>query len=1404
MVLLFLTLFVFLPLAKAQIEPVSWTHLSSATGDLPVPPNNSGQSGLRVVDLDQNGQSDYIITLWSAAETVVWYRHIGDSFEKYVIDTETPNLSHGKKFKDIDGDGDIDLLFGDAFARNKIYWWENPYPDYEANTPWVRRIVRDSGENMYHDNIWGDFDGDGTDELIAWNQDGLQLLLFEIPADPKTSGPWPATPIFTWTGSTRKYRGAAAADINLDGKIDFVGGGGWFEHTGGTNFIFHPIDAAMSYSQITVGQLIPGGNPEVVCVLELVDGPLNMYEWTGSEWQTLPILGNVPRSHTLQIGDVNLDGHLDIVTGELGQWSAPSEPPDNPDAKISVLYGDGQGNFTQQIVFAGQGDLEGQLADIDNDGDLDIVAKPFRHNIPRVDIYINQVLIPLVDVPDVVGFSQSAAESAIVAAGLLVGAVNTTYSDTVPAGDVISQDPVAGTSVSEGSAVDIVVSLGTFPDLLLVQLPMDEGSGTVAGDVSGNGNNGTLINGPVFETDTPDDSPFAVRFDGADDYIDLGQLDVNGDGLTLAAWFNADSFPGSYRDPRLISKASGVADDDHVFMLGTISSGTVTRLRARVRVGGVTTTLIATSGNLSTGVWQHAALTYDGATLRLYLNGTEVGSTTLSGPVDIDPGLSVVVGAQPPGAGDRFFDGLIDDVRILQRAMSATELEEFKEDSPELLVYEWNEPVTVADRGFPWNQPPMASANGDWTVPINYAEGTLYFRVEVFSQPVPQQMRLQFCVWQDNLTLEACGPLDGVSGTPGTLETWSVEIDNMWKKNGVPIDWSRPRQRYAVAIKNTAGDPVSNFRDWNWNGEDPDEWYPLDMRFTVVVVEKGGTFSGWNNYIPTPAVVGLSQSDAESAIVAAGLLVGAVATANSDTVPAGDVISQNPVAGTSVPDGSAVDLVVSLGPLQMVDVPAVVGLSQSDAESAIVAAGLLVGQVSSAYSDTVPAGDVISQNPAAGTSVPSNSAVDIVVSSGGVPQMVDVPDVAGLSQSAAESAIVAAGLLVGQVSSANSVTVPAGDVISQNPTAGTSVPSNSAVHFTVSLGSMPTIDVWYGENQSFGQYGQPQNWINILGNVFDLDGIASLSYTLNGSSPVSLRLGADGRRLAYSGDFNVDLDIADLLSGPNTLELTATDGAGNESNETVTVNYQADAEWPSPYAIDWSALASPEEIQDVAQVVDGKWQLENGNVRTAEPGYDRLIAVGDMAWQDYEITVPITLNEVPPSGAGFGVLMRWNGHTDSPVVTSNPKSGYFPLGAIMWHRNGKLEIYGNNADILGRKDLVWSVGTKYWLKVRVETVPGVGGLYSLKAWEDGPEPATWDLTGQEDLSDPQTGSMMLIAHLADVSFGDVTINAIAPPAQYVLNVSTAGTGQVLLDPPGGTYTEGWQVRAGSLAAGVVI
>jgi RHS repeat-associated protein len=133
--------------------------------------------------------------------------------------------------------------------------------------------------------------------------------------------------------------------------------------------------------------------------------------------------------------------------------------------------------------------------------------------------------------------------------------------------------------------------------------------------------------------------------------------------------------------------------------------------------------------------------------------------------------------------------------------------------------------------------------------------------------------------------------------------------------------------------------------------------------------------------VAVPDVVGQTQASAESAITGAGLAVGTVTTQSSGTVPAGSVISQDPAAGAQVAPGSAVNLVVSTGPA-LVAVPNVVGQTQASAESAVTGAGLAVGTVTTQSSGTVPAGSVISQDPAAGAQVAPGSAVNLVVSTG--------------------------------------------------------------------------------------------------------------------------------------------------------------------------------------------------------------------------------------------------------------------------------------------------------------------------------------------------------------------------------------------------------------------------------------
>ncbi|MCG6969441.1 MAG: PASTA domain-containing protein [Gammaproteobacteria bacterium] len=197
--------------------------------------------------------------------------------------------------------------------------------------------------------------------------------------------------------------------------------------------------------------------------------------------------------------------------------------------------------------------------------------------------------------------------------------------------------------------------------------------------------------------------------------------------------------------------------------------------------------------------------------------------------------------------------------------------------------------------------------------------------------------------------------------------------------------------------------------------------------------------------ITTPYVVGLSLATAETDITAAGLVLGAVTYFNSDTVLAGNVISQTPLGGYPVTPGTEVDLTVSSGPA-LVSTPSVVGLSQSAAESAITTAGLIVGSISSVSSNSVPAGNVISQTPNGGTQVSAGSSVDLVISTGSA--AVSVPDVVGLNYSTAVNRITSAGLVMGNVSTV-STRRSCGVVRSQTPTGGTSVSTGSEVDLVV-------------------------------------------------------------------------------------------------------------------------------------------------------------------------------------------------------------------------------------------------------------------------------------------------------------------------------------------------------------------
>lgn len=241
----------------------------------------------------------------------------------------------------------------------------------------------------------------------------------------------------------------------------------------------------------------------------------------------------------------------------------------------------------------------------------------------------------------------------------------------------------------------------------------------------------------------------------------------------------------------------------------------------------------------------------------------------------------------------------------------------------------------------------------------------------------------------------------------------------------------------------------------------------------VLLTAAGGALVGCPPllYREVPNVVGLMDYDAQEAIESAGLVVGIITEAYNNTIPARVVISQSPLAGSSVPKGFPVDLIRSKGP-RSEGVPDVVGMTEADARSEIVSAGFSVGDVTRQYSDTTPEGVVMSQSPVGGTDAQPGDPVGFVVSRGKQdvdpdpdpdpdpgpdpdpdPDTILVPDVVGMAEVEAASAIAQAGLVLRLVTEEYSDTVPAGTVMGQEPAAGAKVQPGTPVDLLVSVGA---------------------------------------------------------------------------------------------------------------------------------------------------------------------------------------------------------------------------------------------------------------------------------------------------------------------------------------------------------------
>lgn len=328
----------------------------------------------------------------------------------------------------------------------------------------------------------------------------------------------------------------------------------------------------------------------------------------------------------------------------------------------------------------------------------------------------------------------------------------------------------------------------------------------------------------------------------------------------------------------------------------------------------------------------------------------------------------------------------------------------------------------------------------------------------------------------------------------------------------------------------------------------------------------------------------------------------------------------------------------------------------------------------------------------------------------------------------------------------------------------------------------PTIKYWYGAEQTFGAVGNSNPLINILGSISPASQAANVWYRLNNEKARQLMIGPDLHRLARSGDFNVEIERSRLKPGKNAFRITLHDLWGRKRVGEIVINYASEKEWPLPYKVDFSKISN---IQSVVDVIDGKWELTEDGVRTAEPYYDRTFAFGDDSWKDMELHAQVIFHRHfvdfkdrahngPPylSHAHTSFNMRWAGFPDDGTV---PRRAWQNLGSLValrcdlaqcnagsywWMHYG----YGRQGGKVKRSEMVrdqrfqLDLDERYNYRMQVESTEDGNARYAAKLWKDGSdEPAEWQMVGADNAETVASGSIVFVVHHSDVTLCNIEV-----------------------------------------------